>query len=55
MGAGYLESKMDPGLAIHSEVTGYPQRLYNVYDSNFAYFAAAAIVEIVCIAFVARE
>lgn len=44
---------MDPDLPIHYPTTGYLKGDHNVFQTNYYYFLAAAIVELVCIAFVA--
>lgn len=45
----YLKSRIDDGLEIHYNVTGTPLSQIEVFDSDFAYFAGAAAVELFCI------
>ncbi|KAK3680947.1 hypothetical protein LTR37_021020 [Vermiconidia calcicola] len=50
--ASYLESSLDPGLTVNNSITGYLHDDQNVFDTNYWYFLAAALVEIICIALV---
>ena len=49
---GLFESRMDPGLQINTTAMGYRQGEHNVYHTNYWYFLAATMVEVVCIALV---
>ena len=44
---------MDPGLSTQKTITGLLEGDHGVYHTNFWYFLAAALVEVICIAFVA--
>ena len=48
-----LTPYMDPGLAVHSTVVGHAEGEHNVFNTNYIYFLAAVIVELMCIALVA--
>lgn len=45
----YLETHMDPGWAVNIITIGTVTGNHNVYHSDFAFFIAAAVVEIACI------
>ena len=51
----YLEKHMDPGLAdaVNTTTTGHLVGNHNVFHTDYWFFFAAALVELVCIAFVA--
>ena len=49
----YLEQNMDPGLSANTTTTGYLVGDHNVFHTDYWFFLAAAIVEVVCIALVA--
>ena len=49
----YLQSSMDPGLSIKQTVDGYLKGHQSVFHTDYWFFLAAAIVEVVCILFVA--
>lgn len=50
----YLETHMDPGMAqTQTSTTGYLVGDHNVYRTNYWWFLAAAVVEVVCILFIA--
>lgn len=44
---------MDPGWPIETTVAGYPEGEQDVFRTHYASFIAAAIVELVCVLFVA--
>ena len=43
----------DADLAVHTLVTGYPSGQTDVFHTEYSFFAAAAIVELVCILLIA--
>ena len=49
----YLQSQMDPEANMQTTTTGFLQGEHSVYHTNFHLFVAAALVEIVCLAFIA--
>ncbi|KAK5174964.1 uncharacterized protein LTR77_000100 [Saxophila tyrrhenica] len=51
--AAYLEARMDEGWAFDTTVVGAVAGKQAVFQTDYLYFLAAALVEIVCIAFVA--
>lgn len=51
--ASYLEDRMDDGLTVQKTVEGYLEGNHNVFDTNYSYFAAAAVIELVCIVLIA--
>lgn len=51
--ASYLESHMDPGTPWKTQIMGGLEGIQNIYQTNFSWFAAAVIVELVCVAAIA--
>lgn len=51
----FLESRLDPGLVdqVHHNVTGYVVGEQAVWKSDYWWFLAAVLVEVICIAFIA--
>jgi hypothetical protein len=47
-----IEAQMDPGLKVHSYINGTLGGMQDVYTTDFRFFTAAALVELVCISFV---
>jgi hypothetical protein len=45
-----LQSRMDPGMFMHSTVNGTIEGSHPVYETNFIYFMAAAVVEVIVVA-----
>lgn len=45
----YIKSQIDDGLEINYNITGTPLSTVPVFETDFAYFAAAAAVEVFCI------
>lgn len=50
--SSYLESHMDPSVTYSTVVDAEIEGIHNIYRSNFYWFAAAAVVELVAIAVV---
>jgi hypothetical protein len=48
-----LANLLDPGLAIEATVPATRRGLQAVFDTNYWYFFAAALVEVVCVVFIA--
>ena len=48
-----LYLRLDEGLSINKTVTGVGNGHHNVFYTNYAFFAAAAIIEMVCLALIA--
>ena len=44
---------LDPGLEVNTQSTGYLVGMENRFSTDYTYFAAALIVEMVCIALIA--
>lgn len=51
--ASYLETHMDPGWPVNTTTIGTVTGYHNVFESDFRFFIAAALVEIACILLVA--
>ena len=51
----YLQANMDPGWAdaVHTTITGQHVGDQPVFHTNFHYFLAAALLELLCIALIA--
>ena len=49
----YLKSRLDQGVEFQTTTTGYLTGTESVYHTDFAFFAAAMVVELVCVALVA--
>ena len=49
----YVKANMDAGVHVKNTVTGYRQGSHNVFQTNYYFFLAAAIIEFVCIALIA--
>ncbi len=47
-----VETLLEPGLTINSTIIGQVQGQRNVFHTDFSYFIGAALLELVCIAFV---
>jgi hypothetical protein len=45
----YLRPLLDDGLEMYHNSTAQPGSMVNVFHTNFAYFAGAAVVEVLCI------
>ncbi|KAK3698988.1 hypothetical protein LTR37_016679 [Vermiconidia calcicola] len=45
----YLASRIDDGLDIHYNVTGTSISPINVFQTDFSYFAGAAVVDLLCV------
>ncbi|KAK3050521.1 hypothetical protein LTR09_008160 [Extremus antarcticus] len=54
-GIAYPDARMDPGIAArtNTSITGYKLGDHNVFHTDYWWFFAAALVEVVCICFVA--
>jgi hypothetical protein len=48
-----LQSRLDPGLQFNTTATGYVRGTQPVFDTDYWFFFAAALVEVICIALVA--
>jgi hypothetical protein len=48
-----VEARMDPGMRVHDAVMGQQLEDVNVYKTNFDWFIAAVVVELVCIGIIA--
>lgn len=48
-----LEARMDAGLQMETTASGYLEGDHSVFHTDFGYFVAAVLVEIICIALVA--
>jgi hypothetical protein len=48
-----LANLLDPGLVIDATVPATNRGLQAVFDTNYWYFFAAALVEVICVAFIA--
>lgn len=51
--AEYLTSRMDPGLEVNGTTMGYLTGVESVYHTDFRFFVAAIVVELICVALVA--
>lgn len=47
------QGDMDPGLAWETEITGYQSGTAPQFHTDYWYFFAAALIEVVCVAFIA--
>jgi hypothetical protein len=48
-----LKARMDEGLSINKTVIGQLEGVHNVYHTDYFFWMAAAIIEVVCIALIA--
>lgn len=48
----FVQSGLDPGLPVNTTTTGYRIGHHNVFHTDLRWFAAAAAVEIFCIALI---
>ena len=49
----YLESQTNPNLPMHTQVNGQRTGSHSVFHTDYAWFIAAALVETLCLAFIA--